>query len=262
MTNVIQKILLTGVFAGSLVSADAAVPLVFLDDSYIGFSGDINYFGITKTPGEFGEAITTITETTTFNFVTFQEEPVTTLSFNDGKNFNDVGGLNFEDSTNIGVSSAGGTFQALGFSNPNITEVDFHNFQFDTFNAAEPLWEAWVNRGVTNASGKSLETYVKFNFTELDVVDRDSDSLELHGKGTLVYDLSDVANGYYLDGEVTATWSYTSQAGFTFSTGTIVDEDIVLTSGRGAVPEPSTYAMFGTALLILGVTSYRKRRAS
>lgn len=133
------------------------------------------------------------------------------------------------DFGNAVVQSADGDFasEGLGFLTPAI----FTDFRFNPLTPAvvDPLWESG---GFT------------FRLESIAIDTQTDATLKLVGNGFIN------KAGYE---ETEGTWSFTTQdpeAGGTFS----------FSASSESVPEPSTYAMFGTAFAILGFVGYKKRR--
>ncbi len=133
------------------------------------------------------------------------------------------------------ILSSDGDFAVLGSSlSPPAETVTFNDFQFSPVLSPSPVDPLW-------AAGD-----FEFDLENITIESQTSGFLSLAGTGTILNAAFDDTPG---------TWTFSTQntsAGGVFS----------FSANSTAVPEPSTYAMFGIAFLGLGLVGYRKRRAA
>lgn len=143
------------------------------------------------------------------------------------------------------VSGASEDFAELNGKNAKFNDFAFNPGLFPEI--VNPLWEI---------QGSHADPF-KFIMSDVEKIVTGT-SVTFNGEGAIT------GGGY---DSVEGTWTLTTQTtanssggnfDFTFSAKSAT-VNAINTSGS-AVPEPSTYAMFGTAFAILGFVSYRKRR--
>lgn len=151
------------------------------------------------------------------------------------------------------VSSAFGDFATEGVVVDDNTTTFFKDFSFvdDSGNILVPptVDELWI---ATDGDGNGF----RMDLSTITSVTREVGELDIKGTGAIYFEGTSESGTSYE--RTLGTWSFSADNGFgnTFN----------FSSGSHAtglpVPEPSTYAMFGTAFAILGFVGYRKRKAA
>lgn len=141
------------------------------------------------------------------------------------------------DFSNAFVLESSGDFTTEGLTLG--TAVTFNDFNFSPSLSPSPVDPLWAS--------PSANPTLDFVLESVTVNQHDNTGINLSGTGVI----RSLNNNY---DDTSGTWNFSTQGGtingrFTFS------------ADSHPVPEPSTYAMFGTAFAILGFVGYRKRRA-